>query len=85
MEDVQGSLLWVSDEKAHGCKHYGNGGSNRDGFGRGRGRGRGFGKSRDVNERFQWDKSHVKCYKYGELRHYNECPKWERQEANLIE
>ncbi|KAJ9542164.1 hypothetical protein OSB04_028670 [Centaurea solstitialis] len=85
-EDVQGSLLLVSDEKAHGCKHCGNGGSNRDGFGRGRGRGRGSGKSRDVNERFQRDKSHVRCYKCGELGHYNnECPKWEKQEANLVE
>ncbi|KAL4591494.1 hypothetical protein LXL04_004462 [Taraxacum kok-saghyz] len=84
-EDVQGSLLLASGENSNVCKHCGNGGSNRDGFGRGRGRGRGSGKSRD-GERFQRDKSHVKCFKCGEFGHYsNECPKWEKQEANLIE
>jgi hypothetical protein len=85
-EDVQGSLLLASGENSNVCKHCGNGGSNRDGFGRGRGRGRGSGKGRDGNERFQRDKSHVKCFKCGEFGHYsNECPKWEKQEANLIE
>jgi hypothetical protein len=85
-EDVQGSLLLGSGENSNVCKHCGNGGSNRDGFGRGRGRGRGSGKGRDGNERFQRDKSHVKCFKCGEFGHYsNECPKWEKQEANLIE
>ncbi|KAL4590292.1 hypothetical protein LXL04_003220 [Taraxacum kok-saghyz] len=84
-EDVQGSLLLASGENSNVCKHCGNGGSNRDGFGRGRGRGRGSGKSRD-GERFQRDKSHVKCFKCGEFGHYsNECPKWKKQEANLIE
>ncbi|KAL4562341.1 hypothetical protein LXL04_034542 [Taraxacum kok-saghyz] len=78
-------LLLASHEKSHGCKRCGYGGSNRDDFGRGRGRGRGSGKSRDGNERVR-DKSHVKCYKCEEYGHYsNECPKWERQEANLIE
>ncbi|KAL4562832.1 hypothetical protein LXL04_026863 [Taraxacum kok-saghyz] len=47
-EDVQGSLLLASGENSNVCKHCGNGGSNRDGFGRGRGRGRGSGKGRDV-------------------------------------
>ncbi|KAL4569352.1 hypothetical protein LXL04_024988 [Taraxacum kok-saghyz] len=85
-EDVQGSLLLASGENSNVCKHCGNGGSNRDDFGRGRGRGRGSEKGRDGNERFQRDKSHVKCFKCGEFGHYsNECPKWEKQEANLIE
>lgn len=84
-EDVQGSLLLASGENLNVCKHCGYGGSNQDGFGRGRGRGRGSGKSRD-GERFQRDKSHVKCFKCGEFGQYNnECPKWEKQEANLIE
>ena len=31
-------------------------------------------------------KSHIKCYKYGEFGHYsNECPKYEKQETNLLE
>ena len=31
-------------------------------------------------------KSYVRCYKCGELGHYkNECPKWEKEEAGLIE
>ena len=31
-------------------------------------------------------KSHVKCFKCGEFGHYrDECPKWEKEEANLIE
>nr|GEZ59072.1 putative S-locus glycoprotein domain-containing protein [Tanacetum cinerariifolium] len=85
MKDIQGGLLLVSEGKSHGCKNCGNGGSNRDGFGRDRERGRGSGKSRDGNERVR-DKSHVKCYKCGEFGHYNnECPKWEKHEANLIE
>ncbi|KAL4585341.1 hypothetical protein LXL04_009959 [Taraxacum kok-saghyz] len=85
-EDIQGILLLASGENSNVCKHCGNGGSNRDGFGHGRGRGRGSGKGRDGNERFQRDKSHVKCFKCGEFGHYsNECPKWEKQEANLIE
>lgn len=85
MEDTQGELLLVRQERSHGCEHCGNGGSHRDGFGRGRGRGRGSGRSQGGNERFR-DKSHVKCYKCGEFGHYNnECPKWEKQEANLIE
>ncbi|KAL4591187.1 hypothetical protein LXL04_004140, partial [Taraxacum kok-saghyz] len=46
-EDVQGSLLLASGENSNVCKYCGNGGSNRDDFGRGRGRGRGSGKSRD--------------------------------------
>ncbi|GJZ82029.1 putative zinc finger, CCHC-type containing protein [Tanacetum coccineum] len=84
IEDTQGGLLLVSERKSHGCKHCGNGGSNRDGFGRNRGRGRGSGKSRDGNERVR-DKSHIKCYKCGEFGHYsNECLKWEKHEANLI-
>ena len=83
-EDTQGGLLLASHEKAHGCKRCGCGSSNRDDFGRGRGRGRGSGKSRDGNERVR-DKSHVKCYKCEEYGHYsNECPKWEKQEANLL-
>ena len=85
-EDIQGGLLLASHEKTHGCKHCGFGGSHREDFGRGRGRGRGSGKGRDGNERFQRDKSHVKCFKCGEFGHYNnECPKWEKEEANLIE
>ncbi|GKB68240.1 zinc finger, CCHC-type containing protein [Tanacetum coccineum] len=85
MEDTQGGLLLVSEGKSHGCKRCGNGGSNREGFGRDRGRGRGSWKSRDGNERVR-DKSHVKCYKCEEFGHYNnECPKWEKHEANLIE
>ncbi|GKB49852.1 hypothetical protein Tco_0900605 [Tanacetum coccineum] len=36
MEDTQGGLLLVSEEKSHGYKHCGNGGSNRDDFGRDR-------------------------------------------------
>ncbi|KAK9048221.1 hypothetical protein SSX86_032816 [Deinandra increscens subsp. villosa] len=80
MEDTQGSLLLASYEKSHGCKHCGGGSSNRDDSGRGRGRGRGFVKGRDGNERYR-DKSHVKCYKCGEMGHYNnECPKWEKKE-----
>nr|GFC58671.1 putative zinc finger, CCHC-type [Tanacetum cinerariifolium] len=56
-----------------------------DGFERDWGRGRGSRKSRDGNERVR-DKSHVKCYKYGELGHYNnECLRWEKHEGNLIE
>ena len=85
VEDTQGGLLLASDEKSHVCKHCGNGRSNRDDFGHGRGRGRGSGRSRDGNERVR-DKSHVRCYKCGELGHYkNECPKWEKEEAGLIE
>ncbi|KAK1414804.1 hypothetical protein QVD17_30563 [Tagetes erecta] len=86
VDDTQGNLLLTSYEKSHGCKNCGVGGSNREDFGRGRGRGRGSGKSRDVNERFQRDKSHVKCYSCGELGHYNnECPRREKHEVNLIE
>lgn len=49
------------------------------------GRGRGSRKSQDGNE-CALDKSHVKCHKYGEFGYYsNEYPKWEKQEANLIE
>nr|KAJ0203260.1 hypothetical protein LSAT_V11C500297740 [Lactuca sativa] len=85
-EDIQGGLLLTSEERSQVCRHCGNGGSNRDGFGRGRGRGCGSGKSRDGSERFQRDKSHVRCYKCGEFGHYNnECPKWEKQEVNLVD
>ncbi|XP_023732958.1 uncharacterized protein LOC111880778 [Lactuca sativa] len=85
VEDTQGGLLLASEEKSHVCKHCGNGSSNRDDFGRDQGRGRGSGRSRDGNERVR-DKSHVKCYKCGELGHYrNECPKWKKEEASLIE
>nr|KAJ0204496.1 hypothetical protein LSAT_V11C500274520 [Lactuca sativa] len=85
VEDTQGGLLLASEEKSHVCKHCGNGRSNRGDFGRDRGRGRGSGRSRDGNERVR-DKNHVRCYKYGELGHYkNECPKWEKDEAGLIE
>lgn len=38
-----------------------------------------------INERVR-DKSRVRCYKCGEFGHYsNECPKWEKEEAGLIE
>ncbi|KAK9062175.1 hypothetical protein SSX86_019361 [Deinandra increscens subsp. villosa] len=84
-EDTQGSLLLVSQEKPHGCKHCGGGSSSRDDLGRGRGKGRGSVKGRDGSERYR-DKSHVKCYKCGEYGHYNnECPSLKNQEANLIE
>lgn len=84
-EDIQGGLLLASGENSNVCKHRGNGSSNRDGFGRGRGRGRGSGKSRD-DERLHRDKSHIKCFKCDEFGHYsNECPKWEKEEANKEE
>nr|GEX77441.1 zinc finger, CCHC-type [Tanacetum cinerariifolium] len=76
MEDTQGGLLLVSEGKSHGCKNCGNGGSNRDGFGRDRERGRGSGKSQDGNERVR-DKSHVNVTRAGNLV--------TKHEANLIE
>ncbi|KAD7477844.1 hypothetical protein E3N88_00980 [Mikania micrantha] len=85
-EEVQGRLMFSKreKEKKHGCEHCGCGSSNRDDFRRGRGRGRGSGKSQDC-ERFQRDKSHVRCFKCGEFGHFvNECPKWgKREEVNL--
>ncbi|XP_071708472.1 uncharacterized protein [Rutidosis leptorrhynchoides] len=70
IEGIQGGLLLASEEKTHGCKHCGHGGSNREDFGRGRGRGRGSVKGRDVNERVR-DKSCVRCFKCGEFGHFN--------------
>ncbi|KAL4559970.1 hypothetical protein LXL04_032118 [Taraxacum kok-saghyz] len=85
-ESVQGGLLLASRENSNICKQCRSGGSNRDDFGNDRGRGRGSGKSRDGNGRSQNDKSHIKCYKCGEFGHYsNECSKWEKEEANLID
>jgi hypothetical protein len=85
-EDAHGRLMFSKreKEKKHECEHCGCGSSNREDSGRGRGRGRGSGKGQE-GERFQRDKSQVRCYKCNELGHYiSECPRWEKkEEVNL--